>query len=191
MTNKEKKLLELISKIAYHYSPTPKYKLASGTISHHYIDCKSVIMSPDGLILCGQVIFEKIQDFTIDAIGGLEFGAVPIALSTVIFAYQNGIKIKPFVVRKEKKDRGLIKSIEGQIEKNDKVIILEDVITTGSSSLIAAEQARSIGAKIIKVLALVDREEGGQEALQEKNIELESVFKLNDIKKHLGISEVS
>ena len=191
MTKKENRLLEIISKLAYHYSPTAKYKLASGKMSHHYIDCKSVIMSPDGLILCGQVIFEKIQDLTIDAIGGLEFGAVPLALSTVIFAYQNGTKIKPFAVRKQLKNTGLIKSIEGQIEKDDKVIILEDVITTGNSAIIAAERVKDMGAKIIKVIALVDREEGGQKALQENKIELEAIFTLNDINKYLGISEIS
>ena len=191
MTNKEKRLLEIISKLAYQYSPTPKYKLASGKISHYYIDCKSVIMSPDGLILCGQVIFEKIQELNIDAIGGLEFGAIPIALSAVIFAYQNGIKIKPFVVRKQEKNRGLIKSIEGKIEENDRVIIVEDVITSGTSALMAAERVKEKGAKIIKVVALVDRVEGGMEALQKNDIELDAIFKLNDLNKHLGISETN
>jgi len=190
MTNKEQRLLEILAKIAYHYSPTPKFKLASGKMSNFYIDCKSVIMSPEGLILCGEVILEKIEGISIEGIGGLEFGAVPITLATSVLAYQKGIKLKPFVVRKENKSRGLKKNIEGQIDEGDKVIIVEDVITSGKSAIIAAERIMEKGAHVEKVIALVDRKEGGGNALQQKGIYLDSIFNLDDLNKYLKISAV-
>jgi len=187
MTNNEKNLLEILAKIAYHYSPVPEFKLASGKMSHFYIDCKSVIMSPRGLILCGQVILERMKGLAIDAIGGLEFGAIPITLATSLLAYQEGITIKPFVVRKESKDRGLKKSIEGQIKEGDRVVIVEDVITSGKSAIIAAQRAKEKGAKIEKVIALVDREEGGKDALCRMGIDLDAIFTINDLNKQLKL----
>ncbi|MGA1867110.1 MAG: orotate phosphoribosyltransferase [bacterium] len=184
MTQSEKKLIEILAHSAYHYSSTPEFKLASGKMSHFYIDCKSVIMSPEGLILCGQVVLERIEGLPITAIGGLEFGAIPITLAATVLAYQKGILIKPFVVRKESKDRGLKKLIEGRIEEGESVVIVEDVVTSGKSALIAAQRIQERGAHIKKVIALVDREEGGKDALYSMGIDLEAIFTIDDLHTH-------
>ena len=181
MTEAEKRLLSILARISYHYSPTPTFRLASGKMSQYYVDCKTTTLTPEGLVLTGQVIFERIRGLPVQGVGGLEFGAIPMALSASIHAFQQGENIHPFVVRKQPKDRGLKKAIEGQIREGDRVVVLEDVVTTGASSLLAVERLREAGIEVDHVLAIIDRDEGGTEAIANAGLELESIFTLTDL----------
>jgi len=181
MTESEKRLLSLLAHISYHYSPTPTFRLASGRMSQFYIDCKTTTLTPEGLILTGEVIFERIKMYNVQGVGGLEFGAIPLALATSIHAFRQGVSLQAFVVRKQAKERGLKKVIEGQIGEGDRVVVLEDVVTTGGSSLTAVERLREAGIEIDHILAIVDREEGGKEAIIQAGLRLESLFTLDDL----------
>lgn len=187
MTEAEKKLLSILAKISYNYSPTPIFRLASGKMSQFYIDCKTTTLTPEGLVLIGEVIFERIKGLPIQAVGGLEFGAIPLALATSIHAFHKGVAIRPFVVRKQAKDRGLKKAIEGQLNTGDSVVVLEDVVTTGASSLLAAERLRDAWINVDHILAIVDRAEGGSEAIAQAGLDLVSIFTLDDL--HHALSE--
>lgn len=186
MTESEERLLSILARISYHYSPTPSFQLASGKMSQFYIDCKTTTLTPEGLTLVGEVIFERIKGICIDAVGGLEFGAIPLALSTTIEAFRRGVMIKPFVVRKQEKERGLKRAIEGRISPGDRVVVLEDVITTGGSSLAAAQKLKEADVEIDHVLAIVDRLEGGKEALSKKGLRLHAIFTLDDLRHALS-----
>ena len=186
MTEKEKRLLSILAKVSYHYSPTPAFRLASGKMSKYYIDCKTTTLTPEGLALTGEVIFERINDLSVQGVGGLEFGAIPLALSTSIYAFHKGINIKPFVVRKQAKDRGLKKAIEGQLYPMDRVIVLEDVITTGNSCLMAVQKLKEADIFIDRVLVIVDRLEGGKENIIRAGLIYESIFNLDDLHHELS-----
>lgn len=186
MTEAEKRLLSILAKISYNYSPTPTYRLASGKLSQFYIDCKTTTLTPEGLVLIGEVIFERIKGLPVKAVGGLEFGAIPLTLATSIHAFHQGMSIRPFVVRKKAKDRGLKKAIEGQISAADRVVVLEDVVTTGASSLLAVEKLRDEQINVDHILAIVDRMEGGKEAIEQAGLTLVSIFTLDDL--HNAIS---
>jgi orotate phosphoribosyltransferase len=181
MSESEKKLLSMLANISYNYSPTPSFRLASGKMSRFYIDCKTTTLTPEGLVLIGKVLFERIKDLPIQAVGGLEFGAIPLALATSIYAFEQGVTIHPFVVRKQAKDRGLKKAIEGQLSQGDLVVVLEDVVTTGASSLLAVERLRDADIKVDHILAIVDRVEGGTEAIAKAGLNLVSIFNMDDL----------
>ena len=161
------RLIELILKKSFRYSDKPVFKLVSGRTSNYYIDCKPTTLDPEGKYLIGNIIFNKICDIEIDAIGGLSIGADPIADAVSLISYIKEKPIKAFYVREKTKDHGIIKKIEGDVHKGERVIILEDVVTTGSSTIKAINRAREEGLEIVKVLALVDREEGGKEKILE------------------------
>ena len=181
MTDSENRLLALLANISYHYSPTPTFRLASGRMSQFYIDCKTTTLTPEGLVLTGEVIYERIKGCNIQGIGGLEFGAIPLALATSIHAFRQGVSLQPFVVRKQAKERGLKKAIEGQIDEGARVVVLEDVVTTGGSSLAAVERLREAHIEVDHILAVVDRDEGGKESILRAGLRLESLFTLDDL----------
>lgn len=187
MTDKEKRLMKILARISYHYSSTPSFRLASGKLSNFYIDCKTTTLTPEGLTLTGEVIFERIKDLPIQAIGGLEFGAIPLALAASMHAFKNGMEIKPFVVRKQPKGSGLKKAIEGKILPGERVVVVEDVITTGASSLTAIERLKEAQIVVDHVLAMIDRNEGGKEALDKAGYRLDRIFGLDDL--HNALSE--
>jgi len=128
------------------------------------------------MVLIGNIIFSRISDLGVDAIGGLTLGASPIADAVSYTSCIKGRDINTFVVRKAPKGHGLKRIIEGDIEKGSKVIIVDDVVTTGQSTIEAIEKAREFGLKVIKVLVLVDRQEGGKENIQNKGIDFESII---------------
>ena len=136
-------------------------KLASGEISNYYIDGKQVTLSAQGLFLTAKVMLHMIQGTGANAIGGPTLGADPIAAAVSVLSSQSGNPLKAFIVRKETKDHGMQRMIEGPaLEPGDKVIMVEDVITTGGSVLKAIKEVEKLGAKVVKTLCLVDRNEG-------------------------------
>ncbi|MFP3869069.1 MAG: orotate phosphoribosyltransferase [Desulfobacteraceae bacterium] len=182
MDHKKKRLLHLLREKSYHHRADPPFTLASGRKSPYYIDCKPTMHHPEGKALIAEIIFNRIKGLNIDAIGGLTMGADPIAIATSLLSYLRGRPIKSFSVRKTPKGRGTEKTIEGDICPGDKVIIVDDVITSGASVITAVRAAENFGLKIIKVIVLVDREEGGREAIEKRVPKVEAIFTLRDLK---------
>lgn len=158
------------------------FVLSSGKESTYYFDGKQVTLSPRGAHLLSKIIIDKIKDLKIDAIGGLTIGADPIVGAVAVSAYLAGLAdLKLFIVRKEPKKYGKCKYIEGPpLKKGNRVVIVDDVITTGGSIIKAINQVRDLGCEVVKVIALVDREEGGTEAIKKINVEVDPVFRIGD-----------
>ncbi len=175
------RLKEMILKDAFKLSDKATFKLASGKLSRYYVNCRIVTLNPEGMVLIGNLIFNKIGDSAVTAIGGPSLGANPIADAVSMISYQKGKVIKPFYVREKVKDHGVVKKIEGNISKNDRVIIVDDVITTGGSTIRAIECARGEGLEVVKVIVLVDREEGGREAIEQHVKDCESLITMSDL----------
>lgn len=155
-------------------------KLASGKVSQYYIDGKQITLSAQGLLLTAKLILHTAQTLGADAIGGPTLGADPIAAAVSLLSSQSGHPIKAFIVRKEAKDHGMQKMIEGPpLQAGDKVLVVEDVITTGGSVLKAIQEVEKLGAKIVKVICLVDRNEGAAEILASYNYS--PIFTLQDL----------
>ena len=144
------------------------FTLASGRTSTYYIDARLTTMSPDGMALAGPVSLEAIRarGWNPDAVGGLTLAADPVAYAIAYASTTRPPLVRAFTVRKEPKQHGTGQLVEGPLVTGDHVVIVEDVITTGSSAMRAAQGALAVGAVVHGVLALVDREEGGRAALE-------------------------
>ncbi|PKP57932.1 MAG: orotate phosphoribosyltransferase [Candidatus Altiarchaeales archaeon HGW-Altiarchaeales-1] len=177
MDDKKLKLLNLIKKVITYSD----IELSSGKKSSFYIDGRILTLSPEGAYLIGEVFFDLLKDKNVDAVGGLELGAVPICGAVAAISYLKGRPIRTFIVRKEPKKHGLRKQIEGPIKKGDKVIIIDDVVTTGGSILKAIECAEKEGLVVVGAVALFDRLEGAKEKFKEKNINFISIFSKDDL----------
>jgi orotate phosphoribosyltransferase len=158
-----KRLLEILVTDSFQYAETPSFKLVSGKMSQYYINCKKTTYNAEAMNLIGQLFFAEISGMSMDGIGGLTLGADPIAFAVSMISFQKGKPLNSFVIRKKQKEHGLKFSIEGNLEGMKKVAIVEDVVTTGQSTIEAITKAREAGLEVVKVFALVDREEGGRE----------------------------
>ncbi len=183
----EKRLLELIQQRAYRYSPDAPFQLSSGRLSPHYVDLRALLCLPEALVATGTVIFARIKHFeretdtTVHAIGGPAEGAIPISAAVAYHSHQASEPIETFYVRKEPKGHGLRKWVEGHNNEGSRVVIVDDVVTTGSSTLKAIQAAQDQGFHVVKVIVLVDRLEGGHEKLSSLGVPYEAVFTLHDI----------
>jgi orotate phosphoribosyltransferase len=133
------------------------------------------------MFLTGHLVFEEIKELGLAGVGGLTFGADPIAIAT---AFVSEIKNKPvnaFSIRKEQKDHGIIKWVEGDLQPGDKIAILEDVVTTGGSTIKAIERARSEGLDVVKVVTLIDRQEGGIARINEHVDDISSIITRDEL----------
>ena len=166
----KERLGEIILERSFKYSENPPFTLASGKKSNFYFNCKPTTLDPEGMNLIGAIIFDMLKDTDITAAGGLTLGADPIANALAVISYQKGKPIKSFIVRKDVKDHGTRSAIEGSVKAGDRVLIIDDVITTGGSTITAIEQAKQAGLIVDGVITLIDREEGGRENIQ-KHIE--------------------
>lgn len=140
-------------------------------------------MSPDGLSLIGSIGLATLrkESWQIDSVGGLTLGADPIAYAISYASATSEKPLRAFTVRKQAKEHGTGKLIEGPFNSGDRVVIIEDVITTGRSALQAIDAVRSAGGKIEGVLALVDREEGGREAIENSGVRVVSIVTASEI----------
>lgn len=181
MKLKKDELRKLLTEKSFKYSEEPIFSLASGRKSQFYIDCKMTTLFSKGQVLIGTIVYELMQNLNIRGIGGLTLGADPIAQATAMIAGQKGIDLVSFVIRKEAKKHGLMKWIEGDVQSGDRVVIIDDVITTGGSAIQAIEKAEESGLDIVKVIVLVDREEGGRENINKKGYEVESIFTKSEL----------
>ena len=133
------------------------------------------------MYLIGNILFDMIGDADISAAGGMTLGADPIANALSLISYQRKKPIKSFVVRKDVKDHGTRKAVEGNVTTGDRVVIIEDVITTGGSTVTAVEIAREAGLIVDRVIALVDREEGGRENIKKYVDRVDAVLTRSEI----------
>jgi orotate phosphoribosyltransferase len=177
----KKRLLELIIEKAFKYSEEPVFKLVSGRMSNYYFNCKTVALYPEGMYLIGNLIFERIKDLGIKGIGGLTLGADPIAYAVAYTSHLKGKAVEAFVVRKTPKSYGTMQWLEGNVQKGDRVVIVDDVITTGKSTIEAITRAVEGGLEIAKVVVLIDRQEGGKEAIEALGYEVESVITRDEV----------
>lgn len=173
---KREKLGKIIMERSFKYSDNPPFTLASGKKSNYYFNCKPTTLDPEGMNLIGEIIFDMLKNDDVTAAGGLTLGADPIANALAVISYQMGKPIKSFIVRKDVKEHGTKSAIEGNVAAGEKVVIIDDVITTGASTITAIEQAQKAGLVVKKVVALIDREEGGRENILEHVGDIEAVF---------------
>lgn len=171
----KKELIDLLCKKSFQYSEEPVFKLASGRKSNYYINCKPVTLSSRGLFLVGNLVFEALRDRNLDAVGGMTFGADPIAIATSLVSEIQGSPLAAFSIRKTQKDHGIVKWIEGDLSRGQRVAIVEDVATTGGSTLKAVERASDEGLYVDSVILLVDRQEGGAENIKNVVPEVRSI----------------
>lgn len=173
-------LLRLLVERAFRYSDEPVFRLASGALSRYYLDCKLVTLDPKGATLVGRLVFERLKGLDVRAVGGLTLGADPISLATAIASEAAGAPIAAFIVRKEPKGHGTGQWIEGPLPAGAPVAVVDDVVTTGGSTEKALDILQKLGHPVRKVVALVDRGEGGREAISRRGVPFESLYHIND-----------
>jgi orotate phosphoribosyltransferase len=177
---KRLRLIELLRERSFERK---KVILASGKESDFFIDCKQTILTAEGHALVGELLFELIGDLpAADAVAGVELGGCPLASAVSLVSFQRGRSLPAFYVRKQQKDHGSAKLVEGDrsLHPGIRVALLEDVITTGGSSLKAVDALTKVGATVVGIAALVDRLEGGAETIRERGIPLVSLTSRKD-----------
>ena len=171
-------LLTLLAQKAYRFGD---FSLASGKKSSHYVNCKPVSLSGEGLLSISSLFLQLIDSNDI-GVAGLTLGADPLVSGVVMLGAQSGLELSGLIVRKEAKGHGTGAWLEGPLPPKGSVItVLEDVVTTGGSSLKAVEKLRTEGYVINRVLAIVDREEGGADAMSKADLDLNRLFFLKEI----------
>lgn len=174
---------QLVNLLARKSARIGEFTLASGARSNLYIDARMTAMSPEGLVLIGKLGIHDINaaGWRPDSVGGLTLGADPISYAIAYTSALTSSPVRAFTVRKEAKAHGTGKLIEGPFEPSDRVVIIEDVITTGGSAIKAINAVRDTGAEVIGVLSLVDREEGGRENIEAQGCEVRSLTRAGEI----------
>jgi orotate phosphoribosyltransferase len=179
MLEAEKQLLQLFRERSFKLGT---FRLASGDTSNYYIDGKMTEVFSRGAHLIGEVLYERTRDLDFDGIGGLEVGAVPLTTAAVISYHLHGRELDGFWVRDKVKEHGTQKLIEGHLKPGARVVIVEDVITRGSSTIKAIQGVRGIGCEVVCVVALVDRLCGAGQLLREHGIAAyRPVFTIRDL----------
>ncbi|MGL4512285.1 MAG: orotate phosphoribosyltransferase [Lacipirellulaceae bacterium] len=156
------------------------FTLASGKKASYYLDCRKVTLDALGAKLIGEGMLALIGDDLPDLVGGMAIGADPITASILTVAGQRGLPLRGVMVRKEPKAHGKGQQVEGPYAAGERLVIVEDVVTTGGSSLRAIELCEEVGLKVERVLAIIDRLEGGREAFAERGYELTTLFTVKD-----------
>lgn len=178
----KERLKEMILSEAFQFSDTPTFKLVHGGKSQFYFNCKRVTLDPEGQHLIGNLIFRSIQNLDVQAIGGLTLGADPIANAVAYTSWVEHKPIQSFVVRKKQKDHGAVNLIEGKVKAGDRVVVVDDVITTGGSTLQAISACRFAELEVVKVVVLVDRQEmNGRENILKEVADVEALFTRDEI----------
>jgi len=177
----KERLKKMVIEKSFRYRDNPPFTLASGKTSNYYFNCKTTTLDPEGMNLIGTVLFDMLKDRDVTAAGGLTLGADPLATALSLVSWQRGRPIKSFTVRKEAKGHGTKSAIEGNVDAGERVVILDDVITTGGSTIQAIERAREAGLEVELVIALIDREEGGREAVEKLVPDVRAVFTRTEI----------
>ncbi|HET6514989.1 MAG TPA: orotate phosphoribosyltransferase [Thermodesulfovibrionales bacterium] len=181
--NRRERLIDYIKKHSLQKADTPTFRLSSGKMSSFYFNLKKTTYSPEGQCLVGSLVFDKIKELGLSpkAIGGLTMGADPIATATAYTSYLRQEPIEALVIRKEPKGHGTMSQIEGNVGPDDEVIIIDDVVTTGGSTIKAIEAARKAGLNIMAVIILLDRcESEGRQNIEKLGYPVHSILTIND-----------
>jgi orotate phosphoribosyltransferase len=157
----KQELIDILCRQSFKYTEEPSFKLVSGRLSRFYVNCKPTTLSARGMYLVGHLMFNEIKDSPVSAVGGLTFGADPIAVATAFVSALEAQPVNAFSIRKSRKDHGIIRWMEGDVNPGQSVVIIDDVATTGGSTIKAIERAQSEGLEVVKSVILVDRQEGG------------------------------
>ena len=183
MDDLKDRLIQIIRERSFQYSDTPKFKLSSGAVSNFYFNLKKTTQSPEGMHIVGKIVFEKIKELGLrpDAVGGLTLGADPIAYAVAMHSQTVKGPINAFVIRKEPKEYGLGLPIEGDIKAGDHVVIVDDVVTTGGSTIKAINTARESGLIIDAAIILLDRcEQNGRQNIEESGCPVYCILNVHD-----------
>ena len=182
----KEELLKLLIKDAYRKGD---FILSSGKKSEHYVNCKPVTLSSDGLWMVSDLLLQHVDD---DVVAGLTLGADPIVRGCCCLAAAHGYKLSGLIIRKEPKGYGTASQVEGPLQPKEpirkggaaptKITVLEDVVTTGGSAIKAVKVLRDLGYEVNRVVSIVDRQEGGRDAMIDAGLELCSLFTIEDFK---------
>jgi orotate phosphoribosyltransferase len=182
---KRARLIEIVK--VRSFQEGPEMRLASGKLSTFYFNMKPTMLDSEGAHLIASLILDQLDGVEADLIGGLEMGAVPIAASVTAVAHARGRKLPAFFVRKQAKEHGTKSLIEGlardETMAGKRVVIVEDVTTTGGSAIKAAEAIRASGATIVRVITIVDRQDGADEAFKTAAMDFQPLLTLADFRK--------
>lgn len=171
------RLLELFKSRAVSFG---RFTLASGKESTYYINSKKVLFNAEAVWLLGEILWDLTKDLNIQAIGGLEVGAIPMATAAALHYHQNGRALEGFFVRKQAKDHGSQQRVEGRLERGWRVAVIDDVFTQGTSVLQAVTEVEKMGAEVVAVSCIVDRLEGARGRLATKYQYL-PIFTIRDL----------
>lgn len=174
-------LINMLCQKSFKFSQEPIYKLVSGRMSQFYVNCKPVTLCARGMFLAGHLIFDSIKDDDVAAVGGLTFGADPLAVATALTSELKNQPINAFSIRKTRKDHGMIRWIEGDIQPGERVAIIDDVATTGGSTIKAIERARAEGLEVAKAVIFVDRQEGGLQNIKQHVSNVSSIITRDEL----------
>lgn len=180
MSSDRQRLLQLLVERSFR---TGTFELSSGRTSDYYVDCRTTTMHAEGQALLGGVILDTLEERGLapDLVGGLTMGADPISYAVAGESWRRGAPIHAFSVRKQAKGHGRGQRIEGCFEPGSRVLLVEDVVTTGGSALDAAREVAEEGGDVVAVLALVDRQEGGREAIEEAGHTFWALFTADEL----------
>ncbi len=171
------RLLEIVRAKAYKEG---SFTLASGKQSDFYLDCRLVTLDPEGLALFSRLICAELGDAQVAAVGGLTLGADPISAGVAVTSHLLGKPIRAFIVRKEAKQHGTARQIEGTLNAGDRVAIVDDVMTSGGSVKLAIEAVEKAGGIVAKVICLVDRKEGGDDI--RARYDFKAIFEISEVR---------
>src|SRR5271170_6846175 len=157
------------------------FTLASGAKSTYYIDGKMTCLDAEGATLVADAILNEIKDLPVDAVGGMDMGATPIVGAVATRSFTAGRPLPVFVVRKDVKQHGTMKLIEGPLKPPCKVVVIDDVITTGGSIIKAIEAVRAVGCEVLLAISVLDRQAGAHEALKKLNVPYQPLVTLADL----------
>jgi orotate phosphoribosyltransferase len=176
--NDKERLLQLLKDKSLEIRPVV---LSSGRKSDYYMDCKRVTLSPEGAYLTGKLMLEMIGP-EVNAVAGLTLGADPIVSSVSILSHLDNRGLAGLIVRKEPKKHGTMSYVEGPaLPKDAKVAVVEDVVTSGASLIRAMDRIEAAGYRPVQALAILDRQEGGRQAIKERGFDLQALFNREDL----------
>lgn len=174
-------LLHLIVKYAYREG---NFVLSSGARSSYYINCKEVTLRAEGALTIGRLLLDALPKNT-DAVAGLTLGADPIVSAVSVVSALSNRPIPALIIRKEAKGHGTKAYIEGpNLAEAAKVIVLEDVVTTGKSALLAVERLQAAGYKVLQIISLVDRKQGGRELYESQKLQFQALFTIEELQSY-------
>lgn len=169
-------LIDMLCAKSFKYAAEPVFKLASGRMSNFYVNCRPTALHPRGMFLIGNLMFSLLRLKGVEAVGGMTFGADPIAVATSFVSGLENEGMRAFSIRKEQKDHGIIKWVEGDIEPGTRVAVIDDSVTTGGSTIKAIKRARDEGLEVVCAAVLVDRQEGAMENIREHVADVTSII---------------